>query len=211
MAFVEPVTLSGRGLTLLPLELAHEAGLRAAAADGELWNIRVTSVPEPEQTRQYIEDALSMRAAGNRLAFAVLDSASGTVLGSSSYHDIVPSVQRLEIGYTWYARRCQRTHINTTCKLLLLSHAFDTLGCNVVGWRTDNFNHASQRAIERLGARKDGVIRGHALRRDGTIRDTVMYSLRSGEWPEVRAQLLYLLERPREPLHAPAEATARQE
>ena len=197
MAFVEPVTLSGRGLTLVPLALAHEAGLRAAAADGELWNIRVTSVPEPEQTRQYIEDALAMREAGNRLAFAVLDSQSGTVLGSSSYHDILPSVKRLEIGYTWYARRCQRTHINTTCKLLLLSHAFDTLGCNVVGWRTDNFNHASQRAIERLGARKDGVIRGHGLRRDGTIRDTVMYSLRSGEWPEVRAQLLHQLDRPR--------------
>ena len=211
MAFVEPVTLSGRGLTLVPLALAHEAGLRAAAADGELWNIRVTSVPEPEQTRQYIEDALAMRAAGNRFAFAVLEATSGTVLGSSSYHDILPSVKRLEIGYTWYARRCQRTHINTTCKLLLLSHAFDALGCNVVGWRTDNFNHASQRAIERLGARKDGVIRGHGLRRDGTIRDTVMYSLRSGEWPEVRAQLLYLLERPRAPQQTPAAPTASQE
>ena len=211
MAFVEPVTLSGRGLTLAPLALEHEAGLRAAAADGELWNIRVTSVPEPEQTRHYIEEALAMRAAGSRFAFAVLETTSGTVLGSSSYHDILPSVKRLEIGYTWYARRCQRTHINTTAKLLLLSHAFDTLGCNVVGWRTDNFNHASQRAIERLGARKDGVIRGHGLRRDGTIRDTVMYSLRSGEWPEVRAQLLYLLERPRPSQHATAAPTACQE
>jgi RimJ/RimL family protein N-acetyltransferase len=194
-AFVEPVTLSARGVTLVPLSLEHEDGLRAAAADGELWNIRVTSVPEPHQTRQYIDDALAMRAAGNRFAFAVTESATGIVLGSTSYHDILPAVKRLEIGYTWYAKRCQRTHVNTTCKLLMMGHAFDTLGCQVVGWRTDNFNFASQAAIERLGAKKDGVIRGHALRRDGTIRDTVMYSLRSGEWPEVRAQLLYLLDR----------------
>ena len=197
MPFVEPVTLETRGLKLVPLTLDHENGLRAAAADGELWNIRVTSVPEPDQTRQYIEDALSMRDAGNRFAFAVLDAASGTVLGSSSYHDIIPAVKRVEIGYTWYARRCQRSSVNTTAKLLLMTHAFETLGCNVVGWRTDNFNHASQAAIERLGARKDGVIRGHALRRDGSIRDTVMYSLHSGEWPEVRTQLLYLLDKPR--------------
>ncbi|MGQ2978869.1 MAG: GNAT family N-acetyltransferase [Polaromonas sp.] len=197
MSFVQPVTLSGRGIELVPLALEHEAGLRAAAADGELWKLRITSVPEPEQTRAYIEDALKAREAGHRFAFAVRDAATGTVLGSSSYHDILPAVKRVEIGYTWYAARCQRTHVNTTCKLLLLTHAFDTLGCHVVGWRTDNFNFASQRAIERLGAKKDGVIRGHALRRDGTIRDTVMYSLRSGEWPEVKAQLLYLLDKPR--------------
>ena len=194
MAFVEPVNLSARGVALVPLTLEHEQGLREAAADGELWKIRVTSVPEPQDTRAYIETALATR---DRFAFAVLDEATGTVLGTSSYHDILSAVKRLEIGYTWYAGRCQRTHVNTTCKLLMLSHAFDTLGCNVVGWRTDNFNHASQRAIERLGARKDGVIRGHAMRRDGTIRDTVMYSLRSGEWPEVKAQLLYLLDKPR--------------
>ncbi|AYQ26979.1 MULTISPECIES: GNAT family N-acetyltransferase [unclassified Polaromonas] len=194
MAFVEPVTLTARGVKLVPLALDHEAGLKAAAADGELWKLRITSVPEPHETRGYIETAL---ATGNRLAFAVTDAASGEVLGSTSYHDIVPNLKRVEIGYTWYAARCQRTHVNTTCKLLMLSHAFDTLDCNVVGWRTDNFNHASQRAIERLGARKDGVLRGHALRRDGTIRDTVMYSLRSGEWPEVKAQLLYLLDKPR--------------
>ncbi|VTU36947.1 GNAT family N-acetyltransferase [Variovorax sp. PBL-E5] len=197
MAFVEPVTLNARGVALVPLALEHEDGLRAAAADGELWQLRVTSVPEPQETRAYIETALKTREAGHRLAFAVTDEASGTVLGCTSYHDIVPSLKRVEIGYTWYAKRCQRTHVNTTCKLLMLTHAFDTLGCHVVGWRTDNFNHASQRAIERLGAHKDGVIRGHALRRDGTIRDTVMYSLRSGEWPEVRAQLLYLLDKPR--------------
>ncbi len=193
MAFVEPVTLSAHGVTLLPLLLAHESGLKAAAADGELWKLRITSVPEPENTRKYIEDALAMREAGNRFAFAVTDSATGEVLGSTSYHDIIPAVRRVEIGYTWYARSHQRTHVNTVCKLLMMGHAFDTLGCHVVGWRTDNYNFASQRAIERLGAKKDGVIRGHALRRDGTIRDTVMYSMRSGEWPEAKAQLLYLL------------------
>ena len=195
MAFVEPVTLSDRGVTLRPLALEDEAGLQSAAADGELWNLRITSVPEPENTRKYIEDALAMREAGNRFAFAVTDTATGQVLGCSSYHDIVPAIKRVEIGWTWYAKRCQRTHVNTVAKLLLLTHAFETLGCHVVGWRTDNFNFASQRAIERLGAKKDGVIRGHALRRDGTIRDTVIYSMRSGEWPEAKAQLQYLLQR----------------
>lgn len=195
--FVEPVTLSARGVRLVPLTLDHEAGLKAAAADGELWNIRVTSVPGPLETRKYVEDALKMREDGNRFPFAVIDEASGEVLGSTSYHDIVPAIRRLEIGYTWYARRCQRTHINTTAKLLMLAHAFDTLGAQLVGWRTDNYNFASQRAIERLGARKDGVLRHHALRRDGTVRDTVMYSLTAGEWPEVRAHLQYLLDKPR--------------
>ena len=197
MAYVEPVTLQARGLSLVPLALSHAPGLQEAAADGQLWNIRVTSVPEPEQTRQYIEDALAMRQAGHRFAFAVTETATGIVLGTTSYHDIVPAVQRVEIGYTWYAKRCQRTHVNTTCKLLMMTHAFETLGCQVVGWRTDNFNFASQAAIERLGARKDGVLRGHALRRDGTIRDTVMYSMRAGEWSEAKAQLLYLLDQPR--------------
>jgi RimJ/RimL family protein N-acetyltransferase len=197
MAFVEPVTLKARDLALVPLSLDHEEGLRAAAADGELWKLRITSVPEPHETRAYIEAALQGREAGHRFAFAVTEAGTGTVLGSTSFHDILPAVKRVEIGYTWYAKRCQRTHVNTTCKLLMLTHAFDTLGCNVVGWRTDNFNFASQQAIERLGAKKDGVIRGHAMRRDGTIRDTVMYSLRSGEWPEVKAQLLYLLDKPR--------------
>ena len=197
MAFVESTQLSARGVTLVPLALGHEQGLRDAAADGALWTVRVTSVPEPENTRKYIEDALTMREAGSRFAFAVTDAASGRVLGSSSYHDILPAVKRLEIGYTWYAKSSQRSHVNTTTKLLLMTHAFETLGCHVVGWRTDNFNFASQAAIERLGAKKDGVIRGHALRRDGTIRDTVMYSMRSGEWPEAKAQLLYLLDKPR--------------
>ncbi|MBS0294312.1 MAG: GNAT family N-acetyltransferase [Proteobacteria bacterium] len=194
MAFVEPVTLRSSGLRLEPLALSHEAGLAAAAADGELWRIRVTSVPEPQDTRAYIDTALKMREEGSRFAFAVMDEATGRVLGSTSYHDILPAVRRVEIGWTWYAKSVQRSHVNTTAKLLMMGHAFDTLGCHVVGWRTDNYNFASQRAIERLGAKKDGVIRGHALRRDGTIRDTVMYSMRSGEWPEARAQLLYLLQ-----------------
>ena len=197
MAFVEPVTLADRGVELRPMTLEHEAGLRAAAADGELWNIRVTSVPEPEQTRKYIEDALALREAGSRFPFVAVEAATGRVIGSSSYHDIVPALKRVEIGWTWYAKSVQRSHVNTTCKLLLMTHAFETLGCHVVGWRTDNFNFASQAAIERLGAKKDGVLRGHALRRDGTIRDTVMYSLRSGEWPEVKAQLLHSLNKPR--------------
>ncbi len=197
MAFIEPVTLAARGIALVPLAFTHEQGLRAAAQDGELWNIRITWVPTPDGTRQYIEDALAMREAGSRLAFAVTEAATGTVLGCTSFHDIVPAIQRVEIGWTWYAKSVQRTHVNTTCKLLMLTHAFETLGCHVVGWRTDNFNFASQTAIERLGAKKDGVLRGHALRGDGTIRDTVMYSMRSGEWPEARAQLLYLLDKPR--------------
>ena len=194
MTFVQPITLRDRGVRLEPLALAHEEGLRAAAADGALWKLRITSVPEPQDTRAYIENALQMRADGSRFAFAVLDDATGDVLGSTSFHDILPAVKRVEIGWTWYRKSVQRSHVNTTCKLLMLQHAFDQLGCHVVGWRTDIFNFASQRAIERLGARKDGVIRGHALRRDGTIRDTVMYSMRAGEWPESRAQLLSLLE-----------------
>lgn len=195
MALVEPVTLRDRGVRLEPLTLAHKAGLAVAAADGQLWRLRITSVPEPQDTGAYIATALQMREDGTRFAFAVVEDASGKVLGTTSYHDIIPAVKRVEIGWTWYGKSVQRTHVNTTAKLLMMGHAFDTLGCHVVGWRTDNYNFASQRAIERLGARKDGVIRGHALRRDGTIRDTVMYSMRAGEWPEARAQLHYLLGR----------------
>ncbi|HOY34848.1 MAG TPA: GNAT family protein [Piscinibacter sp.] len=194
---VEPVTLERAPVRLVPLGLEHEDGLKRAAADGALWNLRVTSVPEPEQTRAYIETALQGRAQGHRFAFAVLDAASGEPIGCTSYHDIVPAVERLEIGWTWYAASRQRSAVNTTAKLLLMQHAFETLGARLVGWRTDNYNFASQRAIERLGARKDGVLRHHALRRDGTVRDTVMYSLAAGEWPEVKAHLLWQLTRPR--------------
>lgn len=195
MAFVEPVTLTGRGIRLVPLERAHNDALEEAAADGELWRIRVTSVPEPGGMASYIEQALASRAAGDRFPFAVIEEATGRVLGSTSFHDIAPAVRRVEIGYTWYAKSVQRTHVNTAAKRLLLGHAFETLACGVVGWRTDNFNLASQRAIERLGAKKDGVIRGHALRRDGTVRDTVMYSVTAGEWPEIRAHLDHRLDR----------------
>jgi N-acetyltransferase len=194
MDFVQPITLQQGGVRLEPLALAHEEGLRQAAADGELWNLRITSVPTPEATRAYIETALAARAQGQRFAFAVIDTTTGRVLGSTSYHDIVPAVRRVEIGYTWYAQSVQRTHVNTTAKLLLLAHAFDTLGCPVVGWRTDNLNFASQRAIERLGAKKDGVIRRQALRRDGSIRDTVMYSMTVEEWPQVRENLKKFLQ-----------------
>ena len=190
---VMPITLELNGVRLEPLAPHHAEGLRAAATDGELWTLRVTSVPEPDQVDGYIFKAIEMRP--TRLAFAVIDSASGAVMGSTSYHDIVPAIDRLEIGYTWYAKSRQRSHVNTTCKLLLMTHAFETLGAALVGLRTDNFNHASQAAIERLGAKKDGVLRHHAERRDGTVRDTVMYSITAGEWPEIQAQLRHRLER----------------
>ena len=186
MIRVDPVTLEFNGVRLEPLGLHHADGLRAAAADGELWNLRVTSVPEPQDTESYIRTALDTP---NRIAFAVIDAASDAVMGTTSYHDIVPAIDRVEIGYTWYANSRQRSHVNTSCKLILLSHAFDTLGCAVVGLRTDNFNYASQAAIERLGAKKDGVIRHHGPRRDGTVRDTVIYSIVRGEWAEIKSHL----------------------
>jgi RimJ/RimL family protein N-acetyltransferase len=190
MIHVEPTTLEFNGVRLEPLGLHHAEGLRAAASDGELWNLRITSVPEPQNVEQYIIDALEM---SNRVAFAVIDISTGAVIGTTSYHDIMPAIDRVEIGWTWYAKSRQRSHVNTSCKLLLLSHAFDTLGCAVVGLRTDNFNHASQAAIERLGAKKDGVIRHHAPRRDGTVRDTVIYSIVRGEWHEIKSHLHYRL------------------
>jgi RimJ/RimL family protein N-acetyltransferase len=194
----EAVTLADARLRLEPLASDHVAALEAAARDGELWNLRVTSVPAPGETATYVAAALKGCAEGHMLPFVVVDAASTRVIGSTRYHDIVPAVERLEIGYTWYGQSWQRTHVNTSAKLLLMQHAFETLGARLVGWRTDNYNFASQRAIERLGARKDGVLRHHALRRDGTVRDTVMYSLTAGEWPEVKAHLQYQLTRPRE-------------
>ena len=182
----QPVTLSLNGIRLEPLGLQHEAGLREAAADGELWGLVFTSVPEPQDTAAYIRQAL---ATENRLAFAVIDEHNGQVIGSTSYHDIIVNAERLEIGYTWYAKSRWRSAVNTTCKYLLLSHAFDTLGAQTVGWRTDNLNIRSQQAIERLGAKKDGVIRGQQQRRDGSVRDTVMYSLIRAEWPQVKTAL----------------------
>ena len=194
----QPVSLQSASVRLEPMTPDHVAALEAAAKDGELWNLRVTSVPAPGETAAYVAAALQGREDGHMLPFVVVDAASGRVIGSTRFHDIVPAVERLEIGYTWYGRSWQRTHVNTSCKLLLMTHAFETLGAQLVGWRTDNYNFASQRAIERLGARKDGVLRHHALRRDGTVRDTVMYSLTAGEWPEVKAHLTHQLTRPRE-------------
>lgn len=183
------ITLEREGIRLEPLTLAHEAGIAAAAADGELWNIRFTSVPEPQETRTYIETALKQRAEGIRLAFAVIDVATNRVIGSTSYHDIVPAIKRVEIGWTWYAKSYQRSKVNTLCKLMLMQHAFETLGCAVVGWRASHMNFASQRAIERLGAKRDGVLRHHAPIRDGKVRDTVMYSMLAAEWPPAKEKL----------------------
>ena len=188
---VDPtVTLEGRGIRLEPMERGHEEDLKGAAADGELWRLAFTSVPEPEATLGYIETALADRDRGVRVPWVVRELEGGAIIGSTSYHDIIPAARRVEIGYTWYARTWQRTFVNTACKLRLLEHAFDTLGCSVVGWRTDNTNFRSQAAIERLGAKRDGVVRRQALRRDGTLRDTVMYSVTSEEWAEtVRKRL----------------------
>jgi RimJ/RimL family protein N-acetyltransferase len=189
MKSVQPVTLEFNGILLEPLDPSHADALAAAAADGQLWQLRVTSVPAPGQEKNYIDTALKMCADGSRLPFVVRELSSGKLIGSTSYHDIIPSVSRIEIGYTWYAQAWQRSHVNTSCKILLMTHAFETLGCAVVGFRTDNFNHASRQAIESLGAKCDGVIRHHHLRRDGTVRDTVMYSVLAGEWPEIKAHL----------------------
>ena len=198
MLNVQPVTLTDGRVRLVPMSLEHVDALKAAAADGELWKLRVTSVPDPDDTRGYVERALAMRGQGSRLPFVVVDLENdGRIIGSTSYHDIVPAIDRLEIGWTWYAKSTQRSHVNTCAKLLLLVHAFETLNAKLVGWRTDNYNFASQQAIERLGARKDGVLRHHTVRRDGTVRDTVMYSLAAGEWPEVKAHLLYQQNKPR--------------
>ena len=183
------MVLARGGITLEPLEAAHAPALELAAADGELWNLWVTSVPRPGGAAAYVQQALAMQEAGTRLPFAVIDDATGAVIGSTSFHDIVHAARRVEIGYTWYAKRFQRTHVNTTCKLLLLEHAFGVIGCAVVGWRTDGENHASQQAIAALGARRDGVIRRHGVRTDGTIRDTVMFSMLAEEWPQARAAL----------------------
>ncbi|MGE5730747.1 MAG: GNAT family N-acetyltransferase [Gemmatimonas sp.] len=186
MITIAPVTLEGQGIRLEPLTPDHEDGLTAAAADGRLWELWFTSVPEPEQTAAYIANALDGQRAGHMLPWAVRELETGAIVGSTRYHDIVPQVDRVEIGWTWYAARWQRSHVNTVCKLLLLTHAFETVGCAVVGLRTDNFNFRSQKAIEALGAKKDGVIRHHFTRRDGTVRDSVMYSILAAEWPDVK-------------------------
>ena len=195
MIQVQPVTLEGRGVRLEPLAESHHDGLVEAASDGRLWELWFTTVPEPQETRAYISEGLAGQAAGHMLPWAVRDTATGAIVGSTRYHDIDAPIDRVEIGWTWYAKRCQRSHVNTTCKLLLLSHAFDTLGCKVVVLRTDNFNFASQRAIEALGAKKDGVLRHHRPRRNGTVRDSVMYSILATEWRDVKRHLEWRLAR----------------
>ena len=198
MIELHPVTLERDGVRLEPMMPQHADGIAAAVADGELWNLWYTSVPEPVQVSKYIADGLAGQANGTMLPWVVRELSSGHIVGSTRYHDIMPGSDRVEIGYTWYGASWQRTRINTVCKLLLLTHAFDTLGCKVVGLRTDNFNLASQRAIEALGAKKDGVIRHHMARRDGTARDTVIYSILVAEWRDVRRHLELRLARHRE-------------
>lgn len=195
MIKLSPIPLEGHGIRLEPLTLEHEADLSAAAADGELWNLWFTSVPKPEETKTYIETALAGYQAGHMLPWAVRELSAGKIIGSTRYHDVIANIDRVEIGYTWYAKSWQKSHVNTVCKLLLLAHAFDTLGCKVVGLRTDNFNFNSQKAIEGLGAKKDGILRHHAIRRDGSVRDSVMYSILVTEWVGVKQHLKFRLSR----------------
>lgn len=192
-----PVTLEGHGIRLEPMTRDYHDLLVAAASDGQLWELWYTAVPAPDRTAAYIDDALAGLKAGNMLPWVVRDLESGTIVGSTRFHDIVREIDRVEIGYTWYGSSWQRTRVNTTCKLILLTHAFESLGCKVVGLRTDNFNLRSQKAIEALGAKKDGVIRHHQARRDGSARDSVMYSILSGEWPDVKRHLELRLARHR--------------
>jgi RimJ/RimL family protein N-acetyltransferase len=190
-----PVTLEGHGVRLEPLAVEHRDGLATAAADGRLWELWYTSVPAPDETAAYIAQALAGQAAETMLPWAVRELVNGAIVGSTRYHDIVAAADRVEVGWTWYAKRVQRSHVNTACKLLLFAHAFEALGCKVVGLRTDNFNFSSQRAIEALGAKKDGVIRHHWPRRDGTVRDSVLYSVLAAEWPDVKRHLEMRLKR----------------
>ena len=189
MITLVPIKLEGYGVRLEPLVLEHERELAAAAADGALWELWFTVVPAPGETRTYIETALTGQREGRMLPWAVRNLATGALVGSTRFHDVAANIDRVEIGYTWYAKSVQRSHINTTCKLLLLTHAFESVGCKVVGLRTDKFNFVSQRAIEELGAKKDGVIRHFGTRRDGSARDVVMYSILLSEWPEVKLHL----------------------
>lgn len=195
--FIEPVVLHGAHATLEPLAREHVAALAAAAGDGELWRLWYTSVPAPGREEAYVVAALDMRERQHAMPFVVRDNASGDIVGCTRYFNVDPAHRRLEIGYTWYAKRVQRTPINTECKLLLLGHAFDTLGCIAVEFRTHWFNHASRAAIARLGAKQDGVLRNHQLMPDGSRRDTVVFSIIDGEWPAVRAHLRYQLDKPR--------------
>ena len=197
MIHPRPVVLERHGIRLEPLTVAHHDELVTAAADGALWQLWFTSVPDASHTRAYIDEALAGQTEGRMLPWAVRELEGHAIVGTTRYHDIVATIDRVEIGWTWYAAGWQRSRVNTVCKLLLLEHAFDTLGCQVVGLRTDNFNLVSQRAIEALGAKRDGTIRHHVARRDGSVRDTVMYSILASEWRDVRRHLESRLARPR--------------
>jgi N-acetyltransferase len=189
MIHVKSTVLERGDIRLEPMLAEHAAPLAGAAADGRLWELWYTAVPPPDGMSDYVATALKGQVEGHMLPWIVRDATSGTIVGSTRYHDIAPAIDRVEIGHTWYAQSRQRSHVNTTCKLLLLEHAFEVVGCRVVGLRTDGFNFRSQRAIEALGAKKDGVIRHFGIRRDGSARDTVMYSILAAEWPDVRRHL----------------------
>jgi RimJ/RimL family protein N-acetyltransferase len=195
-AITEPVTLAGTHAKLVPLQRSHEAALADAARDGELWRLWYTSVPSPEGIGTEIERRLGLLDRGSMLPFAVLDAA-GIPVGMTTFMNIDAAHRRVEIGSTWYARRVQRTPLNTECKLMLMKHAFETLQCIAVEFRTHFVNAQSRRAIERLGAKLDGILRNHQRTSNGALRDTCVYSVIQSEWPTIRAHLEWQLERPR--------------
>ena len=197
MPWLEPVTLSGPHARLEPLSYDHIDGLTEAVKDGELWKLWYTSIPRPEDMRKEIDRRLGLQAVDSMLPFTVFD-AGGKISGMSTYMNVDAANRRVEIGSTWYARRVQRSALNTQCKLLLLTHAFEKLDCIAVEFRTHFFNHQSRRGIERLGAKLDGILRSHQIAANGTLRDTVVYSIIASEWPTVQAHLNYQLnEKPR--------------
>ena len=187
-----PPALQGRHVALEPLQAAHADGIRAAAADGELWKLWVTNVPEPAQVDTWIGGALARQAAGEQLAFTVRD-ADGRIVGSTRYYELLPETPRLCIGYTWYAQSVQRTGLNTEAKLLLLGHAFETMGCASVGFHTSTLNAASRAAIARVGAREEGILRNHGRHRDVSLRDSVCYSILDSEWAAMKLGLMQKL------------------
>ena len=198
MPWPDPVTLRGTHARLEPLSHAHHDGLVEAVKDGELWKLWYTSVPKPENMQKEIDRRLSLQAAGTMLPFTVFD-AEGAIAGMTTYMNVDAANRRVEIGSTWYAKRVQRTPLNTQCKLLLLTHAFETLDCIAVEFRTHFFNHQSRRAIERLGAKQDGILRNHQIAPNGTLRDTVVFSIIASEWPTVKAHLNFQLnDKPRQ-------------
>ena len=195
MAWLEPITLRGTTATLAPLALAHHDDLVAATEDGELWKLWYTTVPSPEQMTGEIERRLRLLDAGSMLPFAVVENASGRAVGMTTYMNVDAANRRVEIGSTWYAKRVQRSRLNSECKLLLLTHAFEALRCIAVEFRTSFFNHQSRRAIERLGAKQDGILRNHAILPNGARRDTCVFSIIESEWPSVRTHLTFQLSR----------------